>query len=50
VLRIPRLEQAAAKLAKEAALLPTLAPALPVEIPQFTYVSRLPADPGPAAP
>jgi aminoglycoside phosphotransferase (APT) family kinase protein len=43
VLRIPRLEQAAAKLAKEAALLPTLAHALPVEIPQFTYVSREPA-------
>jgi aminoglycoside phosphotransferase (APT) family kinase protein len=42
VLRIPRVEQAAAKLAKEAALLPALAPALPVEIPRFEQVSRHP--------
>jgi aminoglycoside phosphotransferase (APT) family kinase protein len=42
VLRIPRVDQAAAKLAKEAALLPALAPALPVEIPRFEQVSRDP--------
>ena len=42
VLRIPRVDQAVAKLAKEAALLPALAPALPVEIPQFVYVSMEP--------
>jgi aminoglycoside phosphotransferase (APT) family kinase protein len=42
VLRIPRVDPAATKLAKEAELLPALAPALPVEIPQFTYVSRAP--------
>ena len=43
VMRIPRVEQAAAKLAKEAGLLPSLSPALSVEIPQFTYVSEEPA-------
>jgi len=43
VLRIPRVEQAAAKLAKEACLLPSLSPALSVEIPQFKYVSEEPA-------
>jgi len=42
VLRIPRNEGAAAKLAKEAELLPALAPALPVEIPRFEHVSREP--------
>jgi aminoglycoside phosphotransferase (APT) family kinase protein len=42
VLRIPRVDQAVAKLAKEAALLPALAPALPVEIPRFEQVSRDP--------
>jgi aminoglycoside 2''-phosphotransferase len=42
VLRIPRNEAAAAKLAKEAELLPALAPALPVEIPRFEHVSREP--------
>jgi aminoglycoside phosphotransferase (APT) family kinase protein len=42
VLRIPRVDQAAAKLAKEAALLPALAAALPVEIPRFEQVSRDP--------
>ena len=43
VLRIPRVEQAAAKLAKEAELLPALAPLLPLEIPRFEHVSREPA-------
>jgi aminoglycoside phosphotransferase (APT) family kinase protein len=42
VLRIPRNEAAAAKLAKEAELLPELAPGLPVEIPRFEHVSREP--------
>jgi aminoglycoside phosphotransferase (APT) family kinase protein len=42
VLRIPRIDQAATKLAKEAALLPALAPALPVEIPRFEHFSREP--------
>ena len=42
VLRIPRNESAAAKLAKEAELLPALAPVLPVEIPRFEHVSREP--------
>jgi aminoglycoside 2''-phosphotransferase len=42
VLRIPRDDDAAAKLAKEAELLPALAPALPVEIPRFEQVSRNP--------
>jgi aminoglycoside phosphotransferase (APT) family kinase protein len=42
VVRIPRVEQAAAKLAKEIDLLPALAPALPVEIPHFEHVSREP--------
>jgi aminoglycoside 2''-phosphotransferase len=42
VLRIPRGEQPAAKLAKEIELLPTLASALPVEIPRFEHVSREP--------
>lgn len=42
VLRIPRVEQAAAKLAKEAALLPALASALPVEVPRFAHVSAEP--------
>jgi aminoglycoside phosphotransferase (APT) family kinase protein len=42
VLRVPRIPQAAAKLAKEVALLPALEPALPVEIPHFAYVSEEP--------
>jgi len=42
VLRTPRNEAAAEALAKEVRLLPTLAPALPVEIPQFEHVSRSP--------
>lgn len=42
VLRIPRNEPAAAKLATEAGLLPALAPALPVEIPRFEHASREP--------
>jgi aminoglycoside phosphotransferase (APT) family kinase protein len=42
VLRIPRNEGAAAKLAKEAELLPALAPALPVVIPRFEHLSRQP--------
>jgi aminoglycoside 2''-phosphotransferase len=42
VLRIPRDHDAAAKLAKEAELLPALAPVLPVEIPRFEQVSRNP--------
>src|SRR5690348_2275767 len=42
VLRIPRNESAAAKLAKEVELLPALVPALPVEIPRFEYVPREP--------
>jgi aminoglycoside phosphotransferase (APT) family kinase protein len=42
VLRIPRVEQAAGKLAKEIDLLPVLAPALPVRIPRFEHVSREP--------
>jgi aminoglycoside 2''-phosphotransferase len=42
VLRIPRNEIAAGKLAKEAELLPALARVLPVEIPRFAQVSREP--------
>ena len=42
VLRIPRSEPAAEELEKEIGLLPTLGPALPVEIPRFTYVSHDP--------
>ena len=42
VLRTPRNAAAAENLAKEVRLLPTLAPALPVEIPQFEHVSRNP--------
>lgn len=42
VLRIPRNERTARKLAKEARLLPALEPALPVEIPHFEYLSRDP--------
>jgi aminoglycoside phosphotransferase (APT) family kinase protein len=42
VLRIPRVHQAVGKLAKETVLLPALAPAVPVEIPQFVYVSEEP--------
>jgi aminoglycoside 2''-phosphotransferase len=42
VLRIPRNEPAAAKLAKETELLPALASRLPVEIPRFERVSREP--------
>jgi aminoglycoside 2''-phosphotransferase len=42
VLRIPRDERAAAKLAKEAELLPELAPSLSVEIPRFEHVSTDP--------
>jgi aminoglycoside phosphotransferase (APT) family kinase protein len=43
VLRIPRSGEWNEKLAKEARLLPALAPALPVEIPSFTQVSERPA-------
>jgi aminoglycoside 2''-phosphotransferase len=43
VLRIPRGEEPAAKLAKEIELLPALAPLLPVEIPHFEHASREPA-------
>lgn len=43
VLRIPRGAVQAAKLAKEAELLPALASALPVQIPRFEQVSREPA-------
>jgi len=42
VLRIPRVGEAAAKLAKEVELLPALAPLLPVAIPRFEHVSRKP--------
>jgi aminoglycoside phosphotransferase (APT) family kinase protein len=42
ILRIPRVDTAAAKLAKEVGLLPALAPALSVEIPRFEQVSREP--------
>jgi aminoglycoside phosphotransferase (APT) family kinase protein len=50
VLRIPRDGRAAAKLAKEAELLPELAPSLPVETPRFrarldgSALRGLPAD------
>jgi len=43
VLRVPRGEQQAAKLAKEIELLPALAPLLPVEIPHFEHASSEPA-------
>ena len=42
VLRTPRNAEAAEQLAKEVRLLPSLAPGLPVEIPQFEHVSRNP--------
>lgn len=42
VMRTPRNARAAEKLAKETRLLPKLAPALPVAIPQFEHVSRNP--------
>jgi aminoglycoside 2''-phosphotransferase len=42
VLRVPRNGAASKKLAKEAELLPALAPALPVAIPRFEHVSREP--------
>jgi aminoglycoside phosphotransferase (APT) family kinase protein len=42
ILRTPRNERAAEKLAKEERLLPALAAALPVKIPQFEHVSRNP--------
>jgi aminoglycoside phosphotransferase (APT) family kinase protein len=42
VLRIPRSELAVEELEKEIGLLPALGPALPVEIPRFTYVSQEP--------
>lgn len=42
VLRIPRDERAAEKLASEVDLLPALAPALPVETPRFEHVSSEP--------
>lgn len=42
ILRTPRTRPAAEKLAKETRLLPSLAPALPVEIPRFEHVSRDP--------
>ena len=42
VLRIPRSELSVEELGKEVQLLPTLGPALPVEIPRFTYVSQEP--------
>jgi aminoglycoside phosphotransferase (APT) family kinase protein len=43
VLRTPRNASAAEKLAKEARLLPALAPTLPVEIPRFEHFSRDPS-------
>ncbi|HUJ56053.1 MAG TPA: phosphotransferase [Gaiellaceae bacterium] len=43
VLRIPRSGEWNATLAKEAALLPRLAPSLPIEIPRFEQVSERPA-------
>jgi aminoglycoside phosphotransferase (APT) family kinase protein len=42
VLRVPRSPQAVESLGKEIGLLPTLAPALPVEIPRFEHASREP--------
>jgi len=42
VVRTPRNAEAAESLAKETRLLPVLAPALPVAIPQFEHVSRNP--------
>jgi aminoglycoside phosphotransferase (APT) family kinase protein len=42
VLRTPRDAPSAEKLAREARLLPALAPALPVEVPQFEHVSQKP--------
>jgi aminoglycoside phosphotransferase (APT) family kinase protein len=42
VLRIPRSTLAAGALEEEIGFLPALAPALPVEIPRFEYVSRHP--------
>jgi aminoglycoside phosphotransferase (APT) family kinase protein len=42
VLRLPRSARTAEKLAKEVALLPVLAPTLPVEVPRFEYVSHEP--------
>ena len=42
VLRTPRDARSAEKLAREARLLPALAPALPVEIPRFEHVSHKP--------
>jgi aminoglycoside phosphotransferase (APT) family kinase protein len=42
VLRIPRSERTVEELESEVALLPALAPALPVEIPRFEQVSREP--------
>lgn len=42
VVRLPRVPAAAEKLAQEIALLPALAPALPVEIPRFERISRKP--------
>lgn len=42
VLRAPRNGLAAEQLEKEVALLPVLAPALPVEVPRFEHVSREP--------
>jgi aminoglycoside phosphotransferase (APT) family kinase protein len=42
VLRTPRNAEAVEELAKEIRLLPSLGPALPVEIPQFEHISRNP--------
>jgi aminoglycoside phosphotransferase (APT) family kinase protein len=42
VVRWPRHRLAVEEIEKEAALLPALAPLLPVEVPQFEYVSREP--------
>ncbi|HUZ15720.1 MAG TPA: phosphotransferase [Gaiellaceae bacterium] len=42
VLRVPRGKLGIEELAKEARLLPALAPALPVEVPRFEHVSREP--------
>jgi aminoglycoside phosphotransferase (APT) family kinase protein len=42
VLRIPRSELAVEELEKEIELLPALDPALPFEIPRFTYISQEP--------
>lgn len=47
IVRVPRHEEAARALAREACLLPRIAPFLPVPVPRPTYLTgRAPADPG----